>query len=119
MNPFLKKFLNKLQGSSIESDLKSYQNILTKIDDNNFKAYEDSFLRKKSKQLINQARAGVPLDSLFIEAFVLVREAARRTIGLLPHDVQIIGAIALHQGKLIEMNTGLISKGIKNVVGSG
>ena len=50
--------------------------------------------------------AGEPLDALLPEAFAAVREAARRTIGLRHFDVQLIGGIALHQGKIAEMRTG-------------
>ncbi len=49
---------------------------------------------------------GEDLDQLLPEAFALVREAARRTVGLRPYDVQILGGIVLHQGRIAEMKTG-------------
>ncbi len=59
-----------------------------------------------SRELRRQAGEGVPLEKLLVEAFALVREAARRTTGLRPYDVQMLGGIALHFGCIAEMDTG-------------
>jgi preprotein translocase subunit SecA len=56
--------------------------------------------------LAAQARAGAPLDDLLVETYGLVREVARRTIGLRPFDVQLFGGIGLHEGKVVQMLTG-------------
>ncbi|HLH67654.1 MAG TPA: preprotein translocase subunit SecA [Candidatus Dormibacteraeota bacterium] len=66
----------------------------------------DEDLRARADDLRAQARDGVDLDDLLIECFALVREASRRTIGLRHFDVQLVGGIVLHEGKIAEMKTG-------------
>ena len=63
-------------------------------------------LRSRSEELRERARGGEDLDDLLAEAFALVREASRRTIGLRPFDVQLVGGMVLHEGKIAEMKTG-------------
>ncbi len=70
------------------------------------KELDDDGLRAKSEELKERAREGHDLDELLIEAFALGREAGRRTIGLRHFDVQLVGGIVLHQGKIAEMKTG-------------
>jgi len=70
------------------------------------KALDDEGLRARSDELRKQAKDGHDLDELLIEAFAICREAARRTIGLRHFDVQLVGGIVLHQGKISEMKTG-------------
>ncbi len=67
---------------------------------------DDAELRARSDDLRQRARDGHDLDELLIEAFAVCREAARRTIGLRHFDVQLVGGIVLHQGKIAEMKTG-------------
>src|SRR5215203_5651077 len=67
---------------------------------------EDSELRTESDELRERAREGEPLDHLLPEAFALVREASRRTLGQRPFDVQLIGGMVLHSGAIAEMKTG-------------
>jgi preprotein translocase subunit SecA len=69
-------------------------------------ALDDAALRERSDALREQAKNGHDLDELLIEAFALCREAARRAIGLRHFDVQLVGGIVLHQGKIAEMKTG-------------
>jgi preprotein translocase subunit SecA len=66
----------------------------------------DDALRAKTAELKERYTASQDLDALLPEAFALVREAARRTLGMRHFDVQLIGGIALHQGKIAEMRTG-------------
>src|SRR5215472_5880491 len=66
---------------------------------------DDAGLRARSDELRKRAQ-DEDLDDLLIEAFALCREASRRTIGLRPFDVQMVGGIVLHQGKIAEMKTG-------------
>src|SRR5438034_6578858 len=66
----------------------------------------DDELRAKTAELRQRLENGEALDDLLVEAFAVVREAARRTIGLRPFDVQMVGGIVLHQGKIAEMKTG-------------
>ncbi len=70
------------------------------------KALGDAELRARSDALREKATEGHDLDELLIEAFALCREAGRRTIGLRHFDVQLVGGIVLHQGKIAEMKTG-------------
>ena len=63
-------------------------------------------LRARSDELRARAQEGHDLDELLIDAFAICREAARRTIGLRHFDVQLVGGIVLHQGKIAEMKTG-------------
>src|SRR5216683_2232660 len=69
-------------------------------------ALDDAGLRARSDDLRQRARDGHDLDELLIEAFAVCREAARRTIGLRHFDVQLVGGMVLHQGKIAEMKTG-------------
>ncbi len=67
---------------------------------------DDAALRARSDELRHKAQEGEDLDDLLIEAFALCREASRRTIGLRHFDVQLVGGIVLHGGKIAEMKTG-------------
>jgi preprotein translocase subunit SecA len=69
-------------------------------------AMSDEALRAKTNELKARYAESPDLDALLPEAFALVREAARRTLGMRHFDVQLIGGIALHQGKIAEMRTG-------------
>ncbi len=66
----------------------------------------DDELRAKTAELRQRLEKGEVLDDVLVEAFAVAREAARRTIGLRPFDVQHVGGIVLHQGKIAEMKTG-------------
>ena len=69
-------------------------------------ALDDAGLRARSDELRKRAQEGEDLDDLLIEAFALCREASRRTIGMRHFDVQLVGGIVLHQGRIAEMKTG-------------
>src|SRR5437016_6526443 len=66
----------------------------------------ETALRERADQLRQRARDGEELDDLLIESFALTREGSRRTIGLRHFDVQLVGGIVLHLGKIAEMKTG-------------
>ena len=66
----------------------------------------DEALRNKTGEFRERLKQGATLDQLAAEAFAVVREAARRTLKLRHFDVQLIGGIVLHQGKIAEMKTG-------------
>jgi preprotein translocase subunit SecA len=66
----------------------------------------DDQLRAKTDEFKDRLAHGETLDNILPEAFAVVRETARRTIGLRPFDVQLIGGIVIHQGKIAEMKTG-------------
>ena len=71
-----------------------------------FQALSDSALREKTAEFRERLASGTPLDDLLPEAFATVREASRRTLGQRHYDVQLMGGIALHEGKIAEMMTG-------------
>ncbi|MGH7762067.1 MAG: preprotein translocase subunit SecA [Candidatus Dormibacteraceae bacterium] len=69
-------------------------------------ALDEAAIRARSDELRERASQGHDLDDLLIEAFALCREASRRAIGLRHFDVQLVGGLVLHQGKIAEMKTG-------------
>ncbi|MDI3534644.1 MAG: preprotein translocase subunit SecA [Thermosediminibacterales bacterium] len=66
----------------------------------------DTELKAKTAEFKNRIENGETLDELLPEAFAVVREAAKRTVGMRPFDVQVLGGIVLHQGRIAEMKTG-------------
>src|SRR5712691_3272800 len=117
------KFLTKVFGSSNQRYLKSVQPLVAKINELEAaaKKLSDEQLRARSaayKERVQQAVADAPdlddrkrrerevLDEILPEAFATVREASMRTTGMRHFDVQLIGGIVLHQGKIAEMRTG-------------
>ncbi len=72
----------------------------------NLKKLSDPALRKASLGLRYRARSGESLDKLLVEAFAMVREAGRRTLGMRHFDVQLLGGAAMHHRSIVEMQTG-------------
>ncbi|MCD6500414.1 preprotein translocase subunit SecA, partial [bacterium] len=101
-------FLTKLFGDPNEKYLKKLQPIVDKINmlEPKFKHISNEELKKKTKEFKERLRKGETLDDILPEAFALVREAAKRTLHQRHFDVQLIGGIILHQGKIAEMVTG-------------
>jgi preprotein translocase subunit SecA len=100
--------LKKLIGSKNDRELKRLSVILNEI--NGFETIVNSFtdaqLQAKTgffKELIEK---GAELDDILPEAFAVAREAAQRTVGMRPFDVQVVGGLVLHEGKIAEMKTG-------------
>jgi len=91
-----------------EREIKRHLGVAQAINglEDELKQLDDAALRARSEELRKRARDGEDLDDLFIEAFALCREASRRTIGLRHFDVQLVGGIVLHGGKIAEMKTG-------------
>jgi len=71
-----------------------------------FQGLSDDDLKAKTAQFKRRLAEGETLDDLLTEAFAAVREASRRTIGLRHFDVQLMGGMVLHQGRIAEMRTG-------------
>jgi preprotein translocase subunit SecA len=69
-------------------------------------ALDDAGLRAKTEEFKKRLADGQTIDDLLPEAFAVAREAAKRAIHLRPYDVQIVGGVVLHQGKIAEMKTG-------------
>ena len=85
-----------------------YKNLISQINalESNFKLLTDSELRAKTFQLKQNYQTEKYLDLILAESFALVREASVRTLGLRHFDVQLIGGLTLHSGKIAEMRTG-------------
>ncbi len=104
----LRQIFHRFRGRLIEFDLTPYEKLLAQMEtrEKALRGQSDGQLKELSTQLMARARAGVPPDELLVEAFSLVREVSHRALGMRHFDVQMLGGIALHQGKLIEMQTG-------------
>ncbi len=104
----LRQVFHRFRGRLIEFDLTPYRKLLAQIDarEEEIRKHTDSHLKELSSELIARARTGVGLDDLLVEAFALGREVSSRVLGMRHFDVQVFGGIALHQGKLVEMQTG-------------
>ncbi len=102
------RIADRLKESSIEFDLGSYQQLLKRIGSRevDLRDVEDQKIRMVSQGLAARAKDGGQLDELLADAFALVREASRRVLKIRPFDVQVIAGIAMHEGKLAEMQTG-------------
>ncbi len=74
--------------------------------ENTYEQLSDDALRAKTAEFRQRLKDGETLDDILVEAFAVVREVSKRTIGLRHYDVQMIGGIALHDGKIAEMRTG-------------
>src|SRR5574341_510536 len=118
-----KNIINTLAGNPYERELKRYREIIAQINDlePQMQANSDSELRALIESLREHVRAAVEgiedaeerqtaeraaLDEILPQTFAAVREASRRALGLRHFDVQLIGGIALHEGKVSEMKTG-------------
>ena len=101
-------FLKKLLSGSNEAELKKIQKIVEKINalESSMQKLSDDEMRAKLQELRVRAQSGTSLDELLPETYALSREAAVRVLGQRPFDVQLIGAIVLHQGRIAEMKTG-------------
>ncbi len=101
-------WLIKLIGSKNEREIRRIRPLLERVNElePEFKAKDDGALKAMTPTFRQQLDAGASLDELLPEAFATVREASRRTLGMRPFDVQVLGGIILHEGKIAEMKTG-------------
>ena len=101
-------FIDKLLGNTSESRVKKLMPQVQRINslEPEMHALSDEALRAKTAEFKERLGAGETLDDLLPEAFAVVREAAQRTIGQRHFDVQLLGGIVLHQGRIAEMKTG-------------
>jgi len=112
--------LNKLLGRTNEKQLKKIQPLVDEINrlEPSFESFSDEELKRKSKELRERVQSKIKdssnqtekinlvLDKILPQAFALVREAAKRTLGQRHFDVQLMGGIVLHRGQIAEMKTG-------------
>ncbi|BAQ18711.1 preprotein translocase subunit SecA [Methyloceanibacter caenitepidi] len=99
---------NKVFGSSNDRKLKKYDPVVAAINalEPEVSALSDEALRARTDEFRKRLAGGETLDDLLPEAFATVREAAKRTLGQRHFDVQLIGGMVLHEGRIAEMKTG-------------
>ncbi len=104
----LKWLITKIFGTQNERDLKKLQPFVAAINEfePRIQKLSDDELRAKTAEFKERLSQGAPLDDLLVESFAVVREVARRTVEMRHFDVQLIGGVVLHQGKIAEMKTG-------------
>ncbi|MFK7838915.1 MAG: preprotein translocase subunit SecA [Bdellovibrionales bacterium] len=101
-------FATKLFGSSNDRTLKQLQKHVDPINalEPKYEALSDEELQAQTDVLRGRLSNGERLDDIMYDAFAVVREASKRVLGLRPYDVQLVGGIVLHQGRISEMKTG-------------
>lgn len=104
----LTKIISTVIGTKNDRELKRMRKIVTKINsyESSIQALSDDELRQKTEEFKQRHQAGESLDKLLPEAFAVCREASKRVNGMRHYDVQLIGGMALHEGKIAEMKTG-------------
>ncbi len=102
------KFFKAIFGSSNSRQLKKLQKNVIKINalETQFEALDEAQLKAKTVEFKERFDKGETLDQLLPEAFAVVREASKRTMGMRHFDVQLIGGMVLHEGNIAEMKTG-------------
>jgi preprotein translocase subunit SecA len=100
--------LKKIFGSRNDRLIKQYSQVVRKINalEAGISALSDEGLRGKTAEFKERAANGETLDALLPEAFAVVREAGKRSLGMRHFDVQLIGGMVMHDGKIAEMRTG-------------
>ena len=101
---FLKRFL----GDNNEKEIKRLQKTVDKINalEAEFQNYTDDKLSGMTEKFRDRLQAGETLDDILPEAFAVCREGSRRVLGMRHFDVQLMGGMCLHEGKIAEMKTG-------------
>ncbi|MCG1011212.1 preprotein translocase subunit SecA [Tepidanaerobacter sp. GT38] len=100
--------IKKILGDSNEKEVRKLQKTVDKINalEPTMEKLSDDELRGKTAEFKERLSRGQTLDDILPEAFAVVREAAKRTLNMRPFDVQVMGGIVLHQGRIAEMKTG-------------
>ncbi|MCA9581208.1 MAG: preprotein translocase subunit SecA [Myxococcales bacterium] len=104
----LQNIVKKIVGTKHERELRRLQPLVVAINDREAEmaALSDDRLQAKTAEFRTKLDQGASLDDLLVPAFAACREAARRSVGMRHYDVQLIGGMVLHQGKIAEMKTG-------------
>ena len=108
MFDFVKRTVDRIFGETPEQKVEKLKKELHAVNawEDEIKTLSDEALKAKTDAFCQRLEQGETLDELLPEAFAVVREAAQRTIGLRPYDVQIMGGTVLHHGRIAEMRTG-------------
>jgi preprotein translocase subunit SecA len=106
--PTLLQRFRHLTGQPVEFDLRPFRDLVVKVEakEPEVEALEDDGIRQSAAEIRARIESGGDLDEELVEVFALAREAARRLLGERPFDEQIMAGIALHQGRVAEMQTG-------------
>ena len=101
-------FVSKLLSFGSDKDLKRYYKLVDKINalESTYEKMDEEELKKQTDLFRERYANGESLDSMLPEAFAVTREASKRVLGMRHFDVQLIGAMALHEGHIAEMKTG-------------
>ena len=104
----IRKVFRKLIGTRNDRLLKGYRKVVDQINtlEPEMEALSDEALQAKTGEFRERLQSGTDLNALLPEAFAVVREASRRVLGMRHYDVQLIGGMVLHDGKIAEMRTG-------------
>ncbi len=104
----LDAILKKIFGSKNDRGLKRLSILLNEVNhyETSLMALSDAQLRAKTAYFKEKLKSGLTLDDILTEAFAVARETSRRTLMMRPFDVQVLGGIVLHEGKIAEMKTG-------------
>lgn len=107
-NPMIGKIAKAVFGTKNDRELKRMRKVVTQVNafEEQIKALSDSELRAKTDAFKKRFQDGESLDQLLPEAFAVCREASRRVMGMRHFDVQLIGGMTLHEGRISEMKTG-------------
>ena len=100
--------LKKIFGTKNDREIKALTKEVEKINalESEYEKLSDEDLKNKTNIFKERLKNGETLDDILVEAFATVREASKRVLGLRHYDVQLIGGMVLHQGKITEMKTG-------------
>ncbi|QHG09951.1 preprotein translocase subunit SecA [Moraxella osloensis] len=104
----LGKMIGKVIGTKNDRELKRMRKLVDKINalEPKIQPLSDEALKQKTAEFKTQFEQGTSLDTILPEAFAVCREASSRVLGMRHYDVQLIGGITLHEGKIAEMRTG-------------
>ena len=104
----ISSLLKKIFGTKNDREIKALTKEVEKINalESEYEKLSDEDLKNKTNIFKERLKNGETLDDILVEAFATVREASKRILGLRHYDVQLIGGIVLHQGKITEMKTG-------------
>lgn len=104
----ISSLLKAIFGTKNDREIKRIQKTIVKINalEPEYSSLSDEELRGKTQFLKNRLQQGETLDDILVEAFAAVREASKRVLGLRHYDVQLVGGVILHEGKITEMKTG-------------
>jgi len=96
----------KVENSANKAEYNNYKKIVEKIKQVSFESLDNQGILNKSSELRNKLSKGASMEDIIIEAFALAKLAVKRVLNISPYDEQLIAGIAMHRGRLIEMQTG-------------